>query len=279
MNYTSHYIEVNNIKMHYIDYAHEATTIVCLHGLTANAHAFDGLIAQGLNNNYRIVAPDMRGRGLSDRPAFCYTMEDHALDIIGLLDHLKIESAILMGHSFGGLLSMYLAKNYPDRIEQITILDAAAEMNPNTLEMLGASLSRLDAKFPSWHDYLQTIKAAPFNNPWDDTMLSYYKADVMPTEEGGVTPRPNLTDIIEVSTGVAAIDWKELIPEIKQAAILINGQDAYTMGEPLLPDYKAKETVAMMPDCTYVAVDGNHHTMMYGDAGSQVVKAVESFVK
>jgi pimeloyl-ACP methyl ester carboxylesterase len=270
-------IPVNEIQLHYLEYNGPGETLICLHGLTANAHAFDGLVAEGLSDDYRLVAPDLRGRGLSDHPSSGYSMEEHAQDILGLLDHLKIDKATLMGHSFGGLLSFYLAANYPARVSKLVILDAAAQMNPNAPEMLGPTLSRLDKYYPSWEAYIGEIKGAPFMTPWNDDMLSYYQADVMPTENGGVTPRASLYNIIQASLGVRDTPWEVYISQITQPCILINAVEAYTMDEPLLPDYKAKETAEMMLDCKYIAVDANHHTMLYGDSAKQVIKAVRNF--
>lgn len=274
----NHQIEANNISLHYIEYPNNGKTIICLHGITANCHAFDGLVMKGLNERYRIIAPDLRGRGLSSMPAFGYSMEEHAQDILGLLDHLKIRKAILMGHSFGGLLSCYLAASYPGRVEKLIIIDAAAEMNENVGEMLGATFSRLGKKYAGWTDYLNIIKSAPFMMLWSDDMLSYYKADVMDTDDGSVTPRPTLAGIAQCAAAVGNEAWDVIMSGIKQPAVLINGLDIYTLGEPLLPDFKAKETVAMMKDCRYIAVEGNHHTMMYGKGAMEIVKKVQQFI-
>lgn len=277
---TDHFIKTNNIDLHYIEYNPEGSpTLVLIHGLTANAHAFDGLVSHGLCDTLRFISPDLRGRGLSSKPAFRYTLADHAGDILGLLDHLGIEKALLGGHSYGGLLSTYIAANYPDRVERLVILDAAAEMNPNAPAMLGPSLSRLDKTFPSYETFLEEMKASPQNTFWDKDMESYYKADVHVRENGTANPYPNLSNIIEVATGVAQQPWIQTFEQVQQPSLLVNGLDNYTMDEPLLPDFKAKETVALMPHCHYVAVDGNHHTMLYGDNAAHVVRAIRNFLK
>jgi len=110
-------------------------------------------------------------------------------------------------------------------------------------------------------------------------MLSYYQADVMDTENGGVTPRSNLANIIEVAVNVASTPWTVFAEQVTQPAVLFNGLDIYTLGEPLLPEIKAQETVEMMKDCRYIAVDGNHHTMLYGDGARQIVKGIRAFVR
>lgn len=272
-------IDSNNTHLHYITYNTGKEPLLMLHGLTANAHAFDGLVASGLTNDFTIISPDQRGRGLSGYPAFAYSIPDHAEDIINLLNHLGIDRINIAGHSFGGLMSFYLAANFPERFNKVVILDAAAEMNPNSLEMLQPTLGRLDKMYPSWDAYLQEIQSAPYNTFWEPAMERYYRADVKPTDEGGVTPRPVLANIIQVAMNVGATEWDCHVREVKQPALLINGLDEYTMGEPLLPECKAIETVEILQDGIYKAVDGNHHTMLYGDGAKQIVKSIREFLQ
>ncbi|MBX9448383.1 MAG: alpha/beta hydrolase [Taibaiella sp.] len=121
-NYIDHHIQTNGIHLHFIEYPNiDKPVLILMHGLTANAHAFGGLVAAGLAENYRLIIPDLRGRGQSDKPAFRYTFRDHALDIIGLMDHLGLDAAVLGGHSFGGLLSVYMAVHFPKRVEKTDI--------------------------------------------------------------------------------------------------------------------------------------------------------------
>ena len=58
-------------------------------------------------------------------PAANYTMADHATDVIGLLDTLDLRDPIPVGHSFGGLLVLYMAVQFPERFPRIGVLDAA----------------------------------------------------------------------------------------------------------------------------------------------------------
>ncbi|WP_118976438.1 alpha/beta fold hydrolase [Taibaiella koreensis] len=280
MPYKDHFITTNRINLHYIEYecSKNKPTLVLLHGLTANAHAFDGLVYRGLANHFRVIAPDLRGRGHSDKPAFHYGLKHHAKDIIGLLDHLGIEKALIGGHSFGGLLSVYLANYYPERVEKVIILDAAAEMNAKVPLMLMPVLKRLDRTFPSFEQYLDYAKAAPQNSNWDEVMTTYYRADVRTLPDGRVRPYANLTKMIKVSIGVANQPWRSLFSEVRQPSLLINGADIYNLGEPILPDFKARESVSLMPDGRYVRVDGNHQTMLYGAGAGQIVNAISGFL-
>src|SRR4051794_2686009 len=82
-----YFIPVNNINLHYLDHNSDGPVLILLHGLTANAHAFDAIVSE-LGSAYRVVCPDLRGNGLSYEPAFSYTVEDHVQDILGLISHL-----------------------------------------------------------------------------------------------------------------------------------------------------------------------------------------------
>ncbi len=271
-------MQTNGIQLHYLDFAGGDTTLILMPGLTANAHAFDGLIQAGLNAKYRVIAVDLRGRGLSDKPETGYGMADHAQDILGLLDQLGIQKATIGGHSFGALLTFYLASHFPERVEKMVLLDAAAQMHPNTREMLASAMSRLGQTFPSFADYLELVKKAPYLTYWEDAMLSYYQADVLENEDGTVTQRSNPLHIIEAVTKVLSEPWLEYMQNVTQPAILLNATDEYSLGAPLLPKENALATVAMMKNCTYGEVWGNHQTMLYGQGAQEIVAAIKDFL-
>lgn len=274
----SKFVNTNNIRLHYLESKQNGKTLILMHGLTANAHAFDGLMKAGLENEFHLLSVDLRGRGLSDHPANGYSMKDHAADIIGLLDALNIQSAIIGGHSFGALLTLYLAYYYPLRVEKMILLDAAAKMHPNTREMLQPSLNRLGQTFPSFNDYILHVKGAPYMDFWDEEMLSYYDADVLHHTDGTVTARSSLANIIEAVTAVLAEPWIDYLRFIDKEAILINGAGNYAMNAPLLPVQNALETVSMMKNCMYSKVNGNHQTMLYGNGAKEIVQAIKEFM-
>jgi pimeloyl-ACP methyl ester carboxylesterase len=250
-----------------------------MHGLSANAHAFDGLVAAGLCPAFHVLSVDLRGRGESDAPATGYTMKEHAEDIIGLMDALQIKKVIFAGHSFGGFLALYLAKFYPDRVDKMILMDAAANMHPNTKEMLGPALSRLGKSFPSFEAYLEKIKSAPYISFWDEKMLSYFGADVKVNDDGTVSCIPQLEHMMEaVIKGSLGEPWVEYLKTVEHQSILINAPGVYSMEAALLPEENAMETVELMKNCIYAKVAGNHQTMLYGDGAKEIVSIIKHFI-
>jgi len=276
---TNHYIHTNDIKLHYLEFEGEQPAILFMHGLTANAHAFDGLIAAGLSPAFHILSVDLRGRGESDAPASGYTMKEHAADIIGLMDELHIEKVILAGHSFGGFLALYMAKYFPDRVDQLILMDAAANMHPDTKEMLVPALSRLGQFFPSFDSYIKKVKSAAYLTFWEDEMLSYYKADTIYNADETVSCIPQMDHMMEaVVKGSLGEPWVDYLQSVDQAAILINAPGVYTLGAALLPEENAMETVELMKNCIYAKVPGNHQTMLYGEGAKEIVSIIKHFL-
>ena len=275
-------IPTNSIQLHALDHPGGEPTLVYLPGLTANAYLFEGVAQAGLSPRFRILALDLRGRGLSDKPESGYTMADHAADVIGLLDAERIEQATLVGHSFGGLLSMYLAANYPDRVTRIIIIDAAkSATDPKVAEMIRPSLDRLGVTLQSVDAYLAAMKQMPFlNGYWDDSLEAYFQADMLVNNDGTVQAQSTPQAIGAVIDGILAEDWEAIINGIRCPALLINATDPYGPpgSLPIVTEEDARETAVQITHCQYIHVPGNHVTMVFGENAKHVAQAILEFV-
>jgi pimeloyl-ACP methyl ester carboxylesterase len=280
MPYKDHFIYTNRIRLHFIEYKKKdnLTPLILLHGLTANAHTFDGLVCKGLAEKYHLYIPDLRGRGHSDKPAYNYGIRHHAKDIIGMMDQLGLKKIAVAGHSFGGLLGIYLAVHFPERIQKVIILDAAAEMNAKVGQMLMPVFKRLDKTFASFEAYIEHTKASPTLSFWDDVMTTYYRADVKTLPDGKVRTYSSLANIIKVTIGVSNQPWRRFFSDVIQPVLLINATENYNLNEPLLPEYKAKESFRLLQNGTYLKVSGNHQTMLYGNGAEEIVEAIDAFI-
>lgn len=275
------FIQTNGIRLHYLNHPSEGPTLLLMPGLTANAHAFDGLVDAGLVGAVKLLALDLRGRGLSDKPTSGYSLADHAADVIGLLDGMELDSVILGGHSYGGLLGLYLAANYPERVQKLVVIDAAAEMHPDTRRLIQPAIDRLGKTLPSWESYLAAVKVMPFfHHWWDPTIESYFRADIKPLPEGQVVSRSSPAAMTEAVEHVLAENWREKLPMISQPTLLLNATGSYGLpgAPPLLPREQAEATVAALPRGRYCAVPGNHMTMLYGAGAMRITEEIIKFV-
>ena len=104
----------------------EGHTLLLVHGFPLDSRMWrEQLIA--LANHARVVAPDLRGHGLSDAPQGPYSMDQHADDLAALLDHLGVKRAIVAGLSMGGYVAFAFWRRHPERVAGIALVDTRAE--------------------------------------------------------------------------------------------------------------------------------------------------------
>lgn len=121
-------IEANGITVNYEEWGDpEAPAVVLLHGFSADLRMWAPTV-ELFARDYRVIAPDLRGHGLSSVPAELdgYTMEAYVEDLRGLLDALDIEVCALVGCSFGGMVAGQAAVTLPERFAGVVLSDTSA---------------------------------------------------------------------------------------------------------------------------------------------------------
>ncbi len=133
-------------------------TILCMHGLTRNSADFARLAAH-LSENYRVLAVDNRGRGLSqyDANAANYNPATYVNDMFTLLGVLGLERVILCGTSMGGIMSMMMAAMQPERVIGIIINDIGPEIAEEGLQRIKASVGKAKP-VTAWEDAIAQAK-------------------------------------------------------------------------------------------------------------------------
>ena len=97
--------------------------VIMLHGFGDTGDVW-APVAANLAKHHTVVVPDLRGMGLSNHPESGYTKKNQALDIVGIMDALKLASAALITHDIGNTVGYALAVQYPDRITRWVVIDA-----------------------------------------------------------------------------------------------------------------------------------------------------------
>jgi len=121
---TSQFVEVNGLKLHYLDWGGDAAkhTMLLCHGGSAHAHWWD-YVAPGLTGYGRVVALDFRGHGRSEW-AESYGPLAHIADLKAFIrDHLRTR-VVLVGHSMGGEVAQRVAVDCPELLEALVVVDA-----------------------------------------------------------------------------------------------------------------------------------------------------------
>ena len=162
--------------------------VVCLHGLTRNSSDFEELAPRLAAAGRRIIVPDVRGRGLSDRdpnPAN-YHPKTYARDVLELMELLGIPRAIFIGTSMGGIIIMTLAALRSSAVTAAILNDAGPAIAPEGLARILAYAGK-DPGVRSWDDaveYVRRTNAAALPNLGPDDWRKFAERTFRDQGEG-----------------------------------------------------------------------------------------------
>lgn len=153
MPYQDRYWESpDGLRLHFRDYAgrEDRPPVVCLHGLTRNSRDFEAL-AEHLAGDWRVIVPEMRGRGLSEyaKDPMTYNPLTYVADLDALFEQEGIGKFVSIGTSMGGLMTMLMAARDPARIAAAVINDIGPEVDPAGLERIGNYVGQ-GRSFATW---------------------------------------------------------------------------------------------------------------------------------
>lgn len=120
--WSSTFCTTNHINLHYTRTGGNKPPLILLHGLLGNGLCWTP-VAQALENKFDVIMPDARGHGRSSAPDDGYRYEDHANDIMGLIEALKLSQPILMGHSMGGMTAALIASRSQKMLRSLILAD------------------------------------------------------------------------------------------------------------------------------------------------------------
>lgn len=142
------------LSLHFRDYAgagDDRPPVLCLHGLTRNARDFEDLAPHIAQQGWRVIVPEMRGRGRSAYAAdpASYAVPTYVGDLEALLRQEEIERFVAIGTSMGGLMIMATAASAPERVAGVVLNDVGPVVESGGLEKIKAYVGQ-GKSFPTW---------------------------------------------------------------------------------------------------------------------------------
>jgi 3-oxoadipate enol-lactonase len=255
---------INGIDIAY-DRRSSGTPLVLIHGFPLDHSAWDGLVPH-IEGQADVILPDLRGLGQSGleksgAPQGAYEVEDMAADIAGLLDALKIEKAVIVGHSMGGYVALAFARDYPQRLAGLGLIATQALADPDerkagryaTAEQVAAQGVQVvaDAMSPK-------LTANPQQVPVIRELILRQPAAGVIGALKAMAERPD-------STG--------LLATLKVPVAIICGQ-----ADALIPPDRSREMKALVPHAVLTELPGVGHSPML-EAPVETAQALKSLLK
>lgn len=277
----NYYLGLSNEGFHRLYYRewgdpNNEQTLLCVHGVTRISHDFDTL-AQKLSKKYRVVCPDIAGRGNSDwfGNKDNYNFIQYCADINALLAHLHVERVHYLGTSMGGLIGMILAAMAHTPIQSLILNDVGPDIKRTELRRMGEYIGNAPA-FKSkkeYYEYYQSIYQG-LGNLLPQTQLkkmadySAFKVD------GGYRMHydPKIGEAFRKNYSFFNFDLWKYWEEVECPVLILRGSEST-----FFPRDVADKMCERVSDTRLIEIEGAGHTPPLKTANE--IRIVEKFLK
>ena len=149
------YAQIGGVKLHYAQAGEGERLVVLLHGFPEFWYSWRHQI-NALSDEYTVIAPDLRGYNLSDKPTEIkdYSIDKLADDVVGLINRFGRRDAAVVGHDWGAAIAWHVAENHPENVWKV----AALQVPPVSVWRKNQSFRQLMA---SWYMFFFQIPRFP----------------------------------------------------------------------------------------------------------------------
>ena len=258
------------------DSAPGAKAVLCLHGLTRNSRDFEAL-APHLAGRYRVICPDLRGRGFSARDPNWrnYHPGIYLGDLQRLLDRLESSRVAIIGTSLGGLLAMLLAASLPARVAGIVVNDIGPEADPRGIERIRSYAGKLppvrtwDEAVAQYREINGLAWPGLSEAQWSTVTRRSYREDAsgVPVLDSD----PMIGEAIRSATAVPEGLWPVFARLAAMPMLVIRGERSDILSATILERMQRGK-----PDLSSLTVAGRGHAPLLDEPG--VVPAIDDFL-
>ena len=237
-------ININNTILHY-EYlnTHRDTTFLFINSLGTDFRIWDGVVAQ-LKHYGNIIRFDKQGHGLSSLSDKTQSIQHYAEDVLGLMDALKIEKAVVIGLSIGGIIGQYLGVHHPNRLEKLILSNTAPKIGNDE----------------GWNTRINQVKNDGIASITEGVMKVWFSENFhqnRPQELQGyktMLSNTNLEGYLRACAAIRDNDLRAQIGSIETPTLCFAGSvDGST------PPDLVKTMADAIPNAQYVLIDGVGH--------------------
>jgi len=275
---SSHFVHRGPLRLHHLDWGNAgAPALVMVHGVRLHAHVWNDF-ARRMAHRYHVIALDQRGHGDSAwGHADEYRIEEYYGDLRAVLRARNISRFTLVGHSLGGMVSMFYTHRHPEEVERLVLVDISAGRPPAPP---GADLSRI-TETPPPRDFDSPEDAAEYLSGLMKLASRHMVEEsarhgLRRTEAGRYTwkydPALLMRQPAPAGNPAAMPDLWRMVGEIGSPTLLQYGSESRVVTPEL-----AERMRAAMPDCTVERIERAGHAL-FTDRPDEFAAGVERFM-
>lgn len=270
--FESHWFDHPEGRLHYVDEG-EGRPVVMLHGNPTWSFLYRHLV-RGLSDDYRCIAPDLLGFGLSEKSAaFSYRPAAHARVVERLIESLGLGDAVLVGHDWGGPLGLDYATRHPDAVAGLVVMNTWMWPRRGLPRAIGRIVGNPVGKrlVLRYNAFARAAVGLPYvtGSGVDASAYRHYTAPLG-------TPADRVGSWVFVRELVGSSDWLARLWDRRAAvaglpSLLLWGERDPVQG-PLLPRWRA-----LFPNASAVVYDDVGH-FVPEEVGPDLIRPVSAFL-
>jgi 3-oxoadipate enol-lactonase len=252
-------MELQPVQLYYEEFG-KGTPVVFLHGYPFDHTIWNPLVPR-LETIARLILPDLRGFGQSPVTDGAYTMRLMAEDVFALLETLKIEKAIVVGHSMGGYIAMNFAHAYPNRLAGLGLISTQAAVDTPEQRQ-------------NRYNTIETVTKKGIKSVADAMLPKLVAKSEYNEQVHAVMMRANVKGVVGALKGLAERpDATEWLSGIQVPAVVVLGRK-----DVIVPAERAHTMTRLLPWSWLVEVPEVGHMPMV-EASDAVAEAVQQLVR
>lgn len=272
-----YYDSSDGLRLYARDYAHSSprATVLCMHGLSRNSADF-ATLCEALNDDYRLVAVDQRGRGLStyDPNPANYNPQTYVRDMFTLLDHLGLDQVVAIGTSMGGVIAMVMSTVKAARFRGVVLNDIGPVIDPAGLERIRGYVGHLPP-VKTWEEaaaQVRSTNAVAFPDYNDEDWLAFARNVYRENEDGRPVLAHDPAIAESVSRSNVPVDlWPAFDAMAGVPVMVVRGQTSDILAPACVEEMRRRR-----PDLVAVEVPNRGHAPMLDE--SEALTAVRRFL-
>jgi len=276
MAYRDEFVDLDSVRLHYLDWGGEGPAVLFLHPTGFHAHIWEPF-ARRLSPRYRCIALDARGHGDSDKPG-SYYWSDFAGDLQSFLRRLQLQQITGIGHSAGGSAIITVAAREPAAFNRAVLMDPILLLEdrpPDGSEgLLIASARRRRMVWRSRAEMFDSFVSKPPFNSWDRELLHLYvDYGVRDLPDGTVELKcPGDVEAEMYRWGPSPPHIERLLPEVSCPVLLVGGSNSEAF-----PADVMRRAAMLLPNAAALTVDGASHFVPF-ERPRETQAAIDGFL-
>lgn len=255
-----HTVAIHGHELSYVD-SGSGPVVLFIHGILGSQRQWAHLV-DNMDDEHRVLAPDLFGHGESAKPLGDYSLSAHAAALRDLLDHLEIERVTLVGHSLGGGIAMQFFYLFPERVERLALIDSGG---------LGREVSVLlrCATLPGAKQVLSVVASAPVVSHVEALGRGASKfgwrpgADISAMWEGfsSLTDRESRRAFLATTRSVIDFGGQSIsaLDHLNAGVLPIPALIVWGSKDPMIPAWHAQSVQRAAPHCRVEVFEGAGH--------------------